>query len=332
MLKGLHNRANRLLYALLSGVLLAASVQWAQAEDAVISYTSTTKGHGGFIVDTRPSTSCEKASLSGARCLAALDFFGPHKRLANFSGVLWLMGTVGLTGNEHVLVIGDKTESKEAMAGLLYLSGQQKISVLTAPVSSLPNANMTPGTGRSKTREKIFQAVMRAEHIVLRSDLVNLVRSATPPVILDGRSESEYWGVKIRSPRGGHIPGAQHQPMATPAGGKPAPPLSLANRPPLAYAHNSFEGLVYLSRLVAGGVPARLYLEGWAGWASDGALPVDSVTYAEWRMRPVASKSIADQSAASGISYLRFAALGFGGLVLSIGGFFIGRSTHAANG
>lgn len=332
MLKNLHHKAVWLLKAPLAGLLLAVSCQFAFAADTVISYTSVPQAHGGFIIDTRSSGHCEKASLDGARCLAARDFFGPHKRLANFSGVLWLMGTVGLTGNEHVLVIGDKSPAKEAIAGLLYLAGQRKITVLKPAVSSLPNANMKPGIGRSKTREKIYQAVMRADHIVLRSDLVDLVRSANPPVILDGRSESEYWGVKIRSLRGGHIPGAQHQPMATPAGGKPANPLSLASRLPVAYAHNTFEGLVYLSRLVAGGVPAGLYLEGWAGWASEGSLPVDSVTYAERRMRPVASKSVPDQSAASGVSYSRFAALGFGGLVLSIGGFFIGRSTHTANG
>jgi len=45
------------------------------------------------------------------------------------------------------------------------------------------------------------------------------------------------------------------------------------------YGHDAFEGLIYLARLHARGIDARLYLEGWAGWASDGGLPADSVTY-----------------------------------------------------
>ena len=81
--------------------------------------------------------------------------------------------------------------------------------------------------------------------------------------------------------------------VTTEAGAQLLPPLARACR----RGHHAFaaffthEGFAYLPLLRAGhGVAARLYAEGWAEWAADGALPADSVSHPD-RAQPAAEKS-----------------------------------------
>lgn len=294
------------------------------ASASTITYTTKVPVGSRTIVDTRPASLCEDASLKGARCLPAADILGPHKRLANFSGLLWLLGTAGLKGDERVLIVGDQGRDKEFLAGLLFITGQLSLSVLTTPVSKLSKAHLSPGEVRSKTRETVYRAPMRAARIILRRELLALLRSPKPIVILDGRSESEYWGKTIRGMRGGHIAGAQHLAMTSlrPRAAKVPPihigPSTLA----IAYGHNEYEGLIYLSRLVASGIDARVYLEGWTGWASEGSLPADNATYRDLRIRrklPLPGNDDKGWFTASGVAIL--SALAF---ALFCAGIFVG--------
>lgn len=253
---------------------------------APIEYTLDATTSVDMIVDVRPSSMCDEASLPGAHCLPVRDVLGPHKRLANIGGLLWLLGTVGLKGQEHVLVIGEQANHRDFMAGLLYLAGQKKVSVLDTPLSLLNGQRdkWEPGVARSKTREAVFQAPMRSDAIVLRSELLRMIRSDKTPVLLDGRREVEYWGGMVRAARGGHIPGAQHAALASWTTSVGEPPVYLANaQHPVLYGHDAYEGLALLARVIAKRGKARLYLEGWVGWALDGALPVDVVTYRDKR-------------------------------------------------
>ena len=79
------------------------------------------------IVDSRPAVHCGEATLPGARCVPITDILGPHDRFPSISGLLWLLGTAGLTGAEHVLVIGERALDRDALAGVLYLAGQRRI-------------------------------------------------------------------------------------------------------------------------------------------------------------------------------------------------------------
>jgi len=303
-------------------------------------------GSAAAIIDTREAAQCESASLKTARCLPASDFLAAHNRLANISGLLWLLGTAGLTGREHVLVIGDQTRDKEFIAGLLYLAGQRKITVLATPVAKLAAARLAPGTLRSTTREKIFSAAMRSDRIVLRRDIVTLIREGRAPVILDGRSEAEYWGETIRASRGGHLPGAQllamtslaimaphrmtpHRKKTSPGGTPPRAPIHIAaGKTAIAYGHDSYEGLIYLARLIARHVPAKLYSEGWAGWASDGALPADSVTYPDRAAlkRPAIARAVKPLAAFGGLgSLVLLAVAAVAGICMFAAGFFASR-------
>lgn len=328
------NFSNPIKGLLVAGICLAVTMPQSIAAEQVVGYTSSPVGQANFIIDTRSAVLCEKASLPGARCLPARNFFGPHKRLANFSGVLWLLGTVGLTGSEHVLIVGNKSVDKEAMAGLLFIAGQQKISILKQAIGSLKDTNLTPGVTRSKSREEIYQSTMRSGRIVLRDDLIKIVRAANASLVFDGRKENEYWGQTTRAQRGGHVPGAQHMPVETAETGITKPIFSSLNSDelPVSYAHNTYEGLTYLARLEASGISTRLYLEGWTGWASDGALPADNVTYPDRTSRLLKTNAATSKQATGKFSWLQYSSFGVGGIALALGGFFFGRTTISARG
>lgn len=247
----------------------------AHATGADIDFHDSPDVAGTFILDVRGQALCEKASLAGARCLPVDQLLGPNRRLPNISGLLWLFGTVGLTGDEHVLVVGDKNDDKTFMAGLLYVAGQNKVTVMTSRLSDQKTVELAPGMSRSKTREKVFQAQMRDGSIILRQELSQAISARQPLTILDARSEAEYWGRVLTTPRGGHVPGA----ILFAAGDLPL------KGSVIVYGRDTVDGLSALAQLVSQGVEVRVLMDGWAGWAADGALPVDAVTYADVSQR-----------------------------------------------
>ena len=66
-------RASLPLGLLLAGLLIATNNQASFAAQGSIDYVTTSKGHSGFIADTRETESCEAASLKRSRCLPARD-------------------------------------------------------------------------------------------------------------------------------------------------------------------------------------------------------------------------------------------------------------------
>ena len=133
------------------------------------------------------------------------------------------------------------------------------------------------------------------------------------PLLLDGRSDAEYWGESARAMRTGHLPGAVSLPalqLRAALGAEAKRPV-LPEGPAVAYAHDAFEGLAYLTLLIAGhGVPARLYAEGWAEWAADGNLPADAVGYPD-REQTVSAQSQPPQDGAISPGTILAAALAF---------------------
>ncbi|CAG1019354.1 partial Putative thiosulfate sulfurtransferase, partial [Burkholderiaceae bacterium] len=252
---------------------------------------------GAVAVDARPLAACREKSLAGARCLPAEDFLGPHNRLPSARDLLWLLGTAGLSGEETVLVVGQDVLARDFVAGLLHVAGQRSVRVLTEPVGRLLEQGAAAGAGRERgmIREAVFAAPMRDGLLLLRDELRGELR-ASKATLLDGRTENEYWGETVRAARGGHLPGAVSLPALQLRG---AQNPVLPEGSPVAYAHDALEGFAYLTLLRAGhGVAAKLYAEGWAEWAADGALPVDSVSYPE-RAQPVAAKSQPPQDGAA---------------------------------
>lgn len=318
------------LSAILSVLLLATGTSgYALAGEPPLVFLSTVPEMERFdrVLDTRAVGLCSKSSVAGARCLSPGEILGPHRRFPSISGLLWLLGSAGLNGGERVLVIGDDRTSRDFVAGLLYLTGQAQVVVLDERITGGRLSLSGRGQLHSSLRERVYTAPIRADRILLRSELLRLLRSATPPVLLDGRSEAEYWGARVRGSRGGHLPGAQYFAVSSvrelAASGVEFPQLG---GDPVAYAHDSYEGLAYLARLVAGGINTRLYLEGWSGWASDGSLPIDSPSYPEAvakdeRSTASLTDAVAEENGLS-VTTLLVAAGGFG-----LGGFLLGRLT-----
>jgi thiosulfate/3-mercaptopyruvate sulfurtransferase len=241
------------------------------------------------VVDARPLAACREKSLAGARCLPAEDFLGPHNRLPSARDLLWLLGTAGLSGEETVLVVGQDALARDFVAGLIYIAGQRSVRVLTEPVGRLLEQGAAAGPGRERgmIREAVFAAPMRDDLLLLRDELREELRASKAPLV-DGRTENEYWGEVVRAARGGHLPGAVSLPALQLRG---AQNPVLPEGSPVAYAHDALEGFAYFTLLRAGhGVAARLYAEGWAEWAADGALPADSVSHPD-RAQPAAEKS-----------------------------------------
>ena len=245
------------------------------------------------LVDARPAAQCAASTLAGARCLPADELFAPGGRLPAARDLLWLLGTAGLTGAETVVVVGQDIASRDAVAGVLYAAGQRRVRIATEPVARLLAAGAAgaPGVARDFARRTVFTAPMRDDRLVLHHELL----PALPHVrLIDGRAASEYWGERARAPRSGHLPGAIGIPAdtlrAALAGAGPAPLLPPA--PSVAYAHDAREGFALLALLVAGfDADVRLYADGWARWASDGALPIDAPGHGDAEARGAARPS-----------------------------------------
>ncbi|HSQ80496.1 MAG TPA: rhodanese-like domain-containing protein, partial [Casimicrobiaceae bacterium] len=203
-----------------------------------------------------------------------------------------------LAGQEHVLVVGDGPTERDFVAGMLYLCGQARVSVLKAPIAEgagLPAAQLGPGTPRAMVRNPVYQATVRDGDLVLSTDLAQELDVGDAPPLLDGRSGAEYWGERIRAWRGGHLPGAQSLPidslrrqLDSHRGGLPQ------DRSFVVYGHDAFESVAYFTLLRAGsGIPARVLIDGYADWANHPDLPLASQTYPDRQPAQIAAPAAA---------------------------------------
>ncbi|HCA26478.1 MAG TPA: hypothetical protein DEP05_02340 [Betaproteobacteria bacterium] len=236
------------------------------------------------VVDTRPDGQCRQATIAGAHCLSPADLLGPHGRLPSFRQINWVLGTAGLAGRGTVVVVGDNPVWRDFMAGMLFLCGQPRVRVMMQPVDALlrmPAVKRGPGRARAILAAPLFTAAARSTLVVFRGELSRSLYRTPPPVLLDGRSEAEYWGGRIRAARGGHIPGARLFPMrlAVRAGMRRAGAPAFY-RGAIAYAQDPLTGIAYFTLLRAGlGIAVRVYPGGWRQWAAQPALPADAETY-----------------------------------------------------
>lgn len=235
-------------------------------------------------LDVRQQDDCLHQTLANAICLPVESLLTDRARLANFSGLLWKLGTAGLTGSEHMLIMGDKLVRMEFVAGLLHLAGQRQITLLYRPLTDIieqhdkqHDQQFAPGSPTPPTRTSVWQSLMRSENIVLHNEMQQQAQAGAT-VILDGRTDAEYWGQVIRSARGGHIPGADSSPYGLWQPMSDTKPTAVKDTV-IAYAADAYSGLAFYSRLISGGQHTRIYLDGWKRWATDSNLPVDAASY-----------------------------------------------------
>lgn len=316
------------LLALSCGPVTAA----ARADFFYVQTLSNPRVKGAVVIDARRLAACAERSLAGARCLPPRDFLGPHGRLASFRDIVWVLGAAKLSGKETALVAGDDPTRRDFVAGVLYLAGQARVGVLTAPLSPLIAAGKqptTPGTPKGMFRNPIYQGWPRARLIVLRDELARALRGKHAPYLLDGRSLRSYWGERIRGFRGGHLPGAQPFPMsalrlAVARDAAQLPDVTSA----VAYADNPYDSIAYFTLLRVGAhFDARVYAGGWQDWSYHTTLPVDAGTYFErpW-IRPAAPRVPRAETGAISLDVSGAILLAVTALALAAAAFFLGRS------
>jgi len=270
------------LSALVVVLLQCGSVEAATAFSYIDSLRVPLGAHT-VVLDTRQAGRCETRSVAGARCLPPSALLGPHGRLPAFRQLVWVLGAAGLSGRGTVVVAGDDPESRDFVAGVLFLLGQAQVQVLRPRLTGLLNAHRLPvgtGAGSAMVAQPLFQGQARSRLIVFRGELLRALRSGDPPVLLDGRSDARYWGKVVTARRGGHIPGARSLPVdALQLQGQSSPQAVDVPPDAIVYAQTPESSIAYFTRLTAGlGVHVRVFARGWRDWADHTAMPVDAET------------------------------------------------------
>lgn len=171
-------------------VLLACLALSARAELGLYPQ-SPPPGSEAVLLDVRPLAACKARSVAGARCLPAGDFLDARGRLAPWREVVWLFSTVGLTGAETVIVLGDDATDRRFVAGLLELAGQRRVELTKRPLAALWTAGWPAGRGRERNfaRQVAYTAAMREGEIVLPHE----PRPATAVTDADPRHALARW-------------------------------------------------------------------------------------------------------------------------------------------
>ena len=113
------------------------------------------------VIDLRDAQSCLAGSLPQARCLPVGHFINPTGTVISFHALRWLLGAVGLKGDETVLVVGDSADDTRKVGALLHRAGQHRVRMFDKPFSAPVSA--PSGAPRSLSRETVFTAPMREE-------------------------------------------------------------------------------------------------------------------------------------------------------------------------
>jgi thiosulfate/3-mercaptopyruvate sulfurtransferase len=125
-----------------------------------------------ILLDTRTIEQCLESSVSGARCLPAGTFYSKEYGLASFHHINWVLGTMGLSENDHLLVFADNTVDRDAVAGLLFLAGQRKVSRWAGEMEQLQNLlGVASGKPRRTTRTRVYAGITRDKFIALVPEL-----------------------------------------------------------------------------------------------------------------------------------------------------------------
>ena len=142
------------------GLVLSLSANVHARDDASLSVVSMLPAAAQTqVIDNRDLQSCSAGSLPRARCLPVGHFVDPTGKRIGFHAMRWLLGTIGLSGEETVLVIGDNATDSQMVGALLHQAGQRRVQMFDKPFVAPPSA--PSGEPRSMSRETVFIAPMR---------------------------------------------------------------------------------------------------------------------------------------------------------------------------
>ncbi len=132
------------------------------ADELIPTVSSLTAPADVVFVDAGTVAKCLKAARPGALCLSLDRVLNPEGRLANMRDVRWLLGSYGLTGDERVVIYADDEKTRDAMAAIFYLAGQDQVSRL---IGSAQVDLTGRGVAGALSRRALFVGEVRLSHL-----------------------------------------------------------------------------------------------------------------------------------------------------------------------
>ncbi len=238
---------------------------------AVYDLSEATGRRPVVVIDSRPRARCLSRTLAGARCLPPDAFLGPRGQLANFRNIRWLLGTADLGGKETAVVVGDQRTARDFVAGILYLAGQRRVTVVRRPLTpwlaSHPWA-AGPGLAHGMVRLREYAVWPRTRFIVFRDPLAR----SQPTTSLRHRPDgcpSKSREQRPADPRcKGQIPVSRSLFFARLVQGGAHPPRW--HGPLIVSAQDAYRSIAYFAALRLRGWPVDVFI----GGMRDGPAPL----------------------------------------------------------
>jgi len=152
-----------------------ASQQSVNSKITVINEVTKEQLQNKVLLDAREFKTCQASSVTGAICLPTNTFHSPQGNLASFYNIAWAFSTAGLEDTDDVLIFSDKDQDRMALSGILFLSGQHKVSYWSGKVSELQKLlGESSGKSRGVIRSHIYRGTMRDNYLVLPDEIKKL--------------------------------------------------------------------------------------------------------------------------------------------------------------
>ena len=142
--------------------LLFAKPYTAPADELIPAVSSLNAPADIVFVDAGTVTECLETAPPGALCLSLDRVLNKEGRLANMRDVRWLLGSFGLTGDERVVIYADDEKTRDAMAAILYLAGQDRVGRL---INSAQVDFTGKGVAGALSRRALFVGKVRLENL-----------------------------------------------------------------------------------------------------------------------------------------------------------------------
>ena len=142
--------------------LLFAKPYTAPADELIPAVSSLNPPADVVFVDAGTVTKCLETAAPGALCLSLDRVLNKEGRLANMRDVRWLLGSFGLTGDERVVIYADDEKTRDAMAAVLYLAGQNRVGRL---INSAQVDFTGKGAAGALSRRALFVGKVRLENL-----------------------------------------------------------------------------------------------------------------------------------------------------------------------